>query len=569
MKDVWDTENAAAWGKFEDTLFDIGFGKLYIHTNPKLDDAIQMHAAGLLEGALVAPHIWNHKHNVFEFETSHYLNTTDFAPEIYDFVERTRLFLVENIEKYKATDPYWAQMSFIYAQFEGLVEGYNLVTADPARKLNTQNMWMYESIGDLLDLYHANLTAQMSLHERVAFWQTATHCSGLVKLLPQNKELYISQAAWFFFGSMNRVLKHYDIPLNHPSTATKQLTMSSYPGLLYSFDDFYVLGSGLAVIETTIGNYNDSLYANIQSRSILEWVRVMVANRMGHSGEEWTATFGRYNSGSYNNQYLVVDYSKFTPGKEPLPGTLWILEQYPGGYFAKDRTDVLKSQLYYPSFNVPSLDETYDMLNFTGAADVDAHTAFWEDRETSCRAQQFRREHTSVTDLESMRAIMRFNNWQKDNASVDPVFGRDPGAAIASRYDLRRPPLPKGLCFGEIDTKITSSNMASHMTFTAISGPTTHHDEALPVFDFTTAYYAVPHAGLPDRWDFGWVLFHPETPAIGTVFVVMLVLAGIVIAGLATFAVVLGVRKYRHSRAAAYQPLPDPSSQDGHSIQSA
>jgi len=559
--DVSDSQNAVAWGSFEDTLFDIGFGKLFVHTNPQQPDEVQMHAAGYMEGFLTASHIYNHKMNVFEFETWRYLNASDFSPEIYRFVEKTRLFLVDNIQQHKATDDYWGQMAAMYAQFEGLVEGYNL--ANPEHPMDTATMFMFESVGDLLDLYHGNLTKGMSLEEKIDFWSTANHCSGLIKLLPDNKELYVSQAAWFFYGAMNRILKHYDIPLQHPATATKELTMSSYPGLLYSFDDFYVMSSGLSVIETTFSIFNESLFEALTTHSVLEWLRVMVANRMAHNGKEWAETFGRLNSGSYNNQYLIVDYKKFTPGKAPEPDTLWVLEQYPGGYVAKDRTAVLIEKQYYASYNVPSLDEVYNICGYPEAVSVDEHAAFWSDRDKCGRANIFRRNHTMISDLEGMKAIMRYNDYLHDPLSKDPLFGIDPGAAPAARYDLRPGPTPKGLAFGEMDTKITSSNMLPHLSFVAISGPTTQHNKELPVFDFATTQFQVPHRGIPDRWDFDWVVFHPQSNGVGIGMLISLIIGLIVSLILATYAIVLCIRRRREKKALEYARLPekDPSIQ--------
>lgn len=45
------------------------------------------------------------------------------------------------------------------------------------------------------------------------------------------------------------------------------------------------------------------------------------------------------------------------------------------------------------------------------------------------RAQIFRRNATDVTNLVSMKALMRYNNYEHD-----PLSGGDPGNAIASRY---------------------------------------------------------------------------------------------------------------------------------------
>jgi hypothetical protein len=44
----------------------------------------------------------------------------------------------------------------------------------------------------------------------------------------------------------------------------------------------------------------------------------------------------------YNNQWMIVDYSLFTP-LQPVPdGTLWIIEQVPGKTRAADVTDFLR-----------------------------------------------------------------------------------------------------------------------------------------------------------------------------------------------------------------------------------
>ncbi len=63
---------------------------------------------------------------------------------------------------------------------------------------------------------------------------------------------------------------------------------------------------------------------------------------MAGSGEEWIDIFKQYNSGTYNNQWIIVNYARFTPG-EPLPdGVLHVVEQIPTRVEFEDVTHYLR-----------------------------------------------------------------------------------------------------------------------------------------------------------------------------------------------------------------------------------
>ena len=51
-------------------------------------------------------------------------------------------------------------------------------------------------------------------------------------------------------------------------------------------------------METTNDNSNSSLWTNLSPSTVFEPVRVMVANRLATSGESWSETFARDNSGT-------------------------------------------------------------------------------------------------------------------------------------------------------------------------------------------------------------------------------------------------------------------------------
>ncbi|KAI5630156.1 putative phospholipase B-like 2 precursor, partial [Silurus asotus] len=159
-------------------------------------------------------------------------------------------------------------------------------------------------------------------------------CSALIKLLPGNKDLLVSHDTWNNYQSMLRIMKKYVFSFR---TSVKDQMLipgntqafSSYPGSIFSGDDFYILSSGLVTLETTIGNSNSDLWKFVTPQgSVMEWLRNIVANRLARSGKEWADMFSQYNSGTYNNQWMIVDYKSFTPGRLDLKeGVLTVLEQ--------------------------------------------------------------------------------------------------------------------------------------------------------------------------------------------------------------------------------------------------
>lgn len=52
-----------------------------------------------------------------------------------------------------------------------------------------------------------------------------------------------------------------------------------------------------------------------------------IANALARSGKEWAQIIAHSNSGTYNNQYMVIDLKLFQPGQELQPNLLWVIEQ--------------------------------------------------------------------------------------------------------------------------------------------------------------------------------------------------------------------------------------------------
>ena len=93
---------------------------------------------------------------------------------------------------------------------------------------------------------------------------------------------------------------------------------------------YYILYSGLVMLQTTNGIYNKTLYDLATPKALLAWHRVRLANWLASGGREWAGYLTRYNSGTYNNQYMVLDLSKIELKEAILDDALWVVEQIPG-----------------------------------------------------------------------------------------------------------------------------------------------------------------------------------------------------------------------------------------------
>jgi hypothetical protein len=82
------------------------------------------------------------------------------------------------------------------------------------------------------------------------------------------------------------------------------------------------------------------------------------------------------------------------------------------------------------------------------------------------RAKIFRRDQGNVVDMDSFKAIMRYNDYKND-----PYANGDPCKAICCRGDLSTSP-DLGGCY---DTKVTSYSLALQLKSEIINGPTTSH----------------------------------------------------------------------------------------------
>uniref|UniRef100_A0A1A8FFZ3 Phospholipase B-like n=1 Tax=Nothobranchius korthausae TaxID=1143690 RepID=A0A1A8FFZ3_9TELE len=500
-------EDFVAWANFTDDIETSGWSFLEVTTSSKYNDSIQAYAAGAVEAAVTSQLIYNHWMNTLVGYCGPFKFETGYCGRLKAFIT-ANLRWVQTMIEAAPNSPYWYQVRLALLQLKGLEDSYNDQLSFPTEPFSVSpfGFLLFQLGGDLEDLESA-----LNKSSQTRPLGTGS-CSALIKLLPNNKELLVAHDTWSIYQSMLRIMKKYIFafktsPLDNKPLPGGTQAFSSYPGSIFSGDDFYILSSGLVTLETTIGNSNPDLWKYVQPKpSVMEWLRNIVANRLATTGEEWAKLFGRYNSGTYNNQWMIVDYKQFTPGKTDVKkGLFVVLEQIPGVVIYDDKTQELMKKGYWASYNIPYYQ---DIFNASGCNELVKKYGSWFSLDQNPRAQMFRRNQTCVTDLDSMVHLMRYNNFKHDPLSrceecSPPENGEN---AISARSDLNSAngTYPFGALkqrpHGGTDMKMTSYEMYKTYGMLAVSGPT--WDQVAPFQWSTSPYQDLLHMGHPDTWTF-------------------------------------------------------------------
>jgi hypothetical protein len=579
-----------AWGGWSDTINVDGWSYLSIHTSPDEANLVQAKAAGYLEACLT--HSMIYKYSLI------HANDYGWSEELRAYYNENYEFYEQQIERAAGKDPFWEQVSLLLEQQAGMFEGY-IAHAPAGHEISWEvmvTMSMHSDMDTLCPLYGGCTPVDGGAREKKegnthnnnkppsAPFKIKDHCSVIVKLVPSSAEtdssnseteLYTSHTTWTGFQEMLRIYKMYDFPFQKTSSSSsssslsevvpgRHIAMSSYPGNLFSTDDWYTISSGLVSTETTIDNHNESVWGEVQPRTVLTWIRTMVSNRLATDGASWAANFAKHNSGTYNNEFHVVDYNKFAASKQQqydhdhgdgvggaplrlLPGVLTVIDQMPGHVEVSDETAKLQNTGYWASYNRPGLPYSYKAMNYT--ATVEAYGLHYS-HELCARGQIFEMLHTTIIDEASLKKVMRWNKFDgsgtgsgsgsESNDTPLPTIPKEvteqmcasgPSAsnAISERGDLTK--LSSNCADdvtrqneGGIDMKYTTAALMAQAAAAAAaaaaagsgsgsslapasiaqSGPT--YDDQ-PVFVWSESPFPdVIHTGMPDRWEFPYVL---------------------------------------------------------------
>lgn len=317
---------------------------LEIHTNPNAPDDLQAYAAGLLEGNVSAHRIYEFYVNVYRnlsyksdgsSETYANGNGTRIPPNAHEYLKENEKWVWNMIEK-SPDCPYWHLVKLSKIQIFGLYAGQR--DAENGRNLSLHQIFLInyqQNIGDIVKYK----TKSEKINKK---FLESDHCSAFIKVTANNTDLLMAHTSFSLFNTMTRIWKLYDFHYHVNDRSRKPLpvhavSFSSYPATITSIDDFYQTSKGLVITETTNAVLEPKLYEMyLKPESLIEVYRVLVANRLSWDSEMWVKIFSALNDGTYCNQWMVVDYKKFTPGKPVPDKTFYVAEQIPGDVIYAD-----------------------------------------------------------------------------------------------------------------------------------------------------------------------------------------------------------------------------------------
>ena len=184
------------------------------------------------------------------------------------------------------------------------------------------------------------------------------------------REINISHKTFlsYFYQSTNRICKDKIFPfgcISNIALATSHMAFSSYSGYLESLDDFYILHSRLAMLQTRNGMPNTSLYDSIPTNSLYAWQRVRIANALASIGRKWYSYLSNQNSGTHKKQYMVIKCGAFEI-EESLPDDfVWVIKQINiPGTVAGIHVTYIVERWCWASYNVPIIEEIFNKSGY-------------------------------------------------------------------------------------------------------------------------------------------------------------------------------------------------------------
>lgn len=311
-----------AWASWDDKINSTGTSSIIIETTANVTSTItsakKIFCAGYVDGYLMQYRIWNRwmlQKDILNVPRNDPFNKT-WTEWMQANIDYTRDQIAKNKD-----DPYWKSIGLVLSEFDGLVKGYNQAVKDndvPNQEMSEMDFWILQSIGDIYDLQA--IWEPKKARDPFSFME----CSGLVTMLPDYSEVFFGHDTWSDYRKMSNTVKEY-IFNGINEWDNKRMEVTTKIGAIPSSEDFWITGNGLLILETTINNLNTTLQQEVKNsiNTLMTWIRNYHASWVSDSAEQWANEFLKQNSGTYNNQYVIVDAKKITPKSKPTKDLIW------------------------------------------------------------------------------------------------------------------------------------------------------------------------------------------------------------------------------------------------------
>ena len=516
-------KDSLAYAKYTPSYEKEGWDRLTVSSSDQPEsvysDYTKHYGMGYLEGYITYKRIYDHYRNNNNYKF--YKNNGVMPEYLEKFFKLNLEFIRKMGTKYGDNDPYFHEVYNYYNQLLGILDGYNTRVREEKKKnisieietITLTHFMAIISVGDIDELEYLKKENRpnykiMTSEEIKDYVTERMHCSSLIKVAPDFSNVWFGHSTWSGYNRLIKMFKEYRYyPGKKFPVKANTILVSGYPGVINSNDDFYITSANLYVAETTNHVFNTSLFDILTPESFTCWMRTMIALRLADNGKSWCEIFKKLNSGTYNNQFMILDLKLIdTQQKEILDEALYIIEQLPGYCEIEDVTYYLRKG-YWPSYNVPYLMKVRELSGILEVLEERPNLFDSYDYTGCARANIFRREQDSVKDINSYRHLLRYNDFQND-----PLSKGDANNVIAYRGDLSE----SNTCFGATDLKFSSINDiitdGTKKVF-LINGPS--HDQQ-EVFDWTTTTCKQTNPlrftiyGQVDKYDFDMVEYNVE-----------------------------------------------------------
>uniref|UniRef100_A0A8C2F4Z4 Phospholipase B-like n=1 Tax=Cyprinus carpio TaxID=7962 RepID=A0A8C2F4Z4_CYPCA len=192
-----------------------------------------------------------------------------------------------------------------------------------------------------------------------------------------------------------------------------------------------------------------SLFSVMTPEALLGWQRVRAAHVLACIGKQWAQIFSKHNSGETEMRKANVDYYMVNLTRSYALPIISI--------------DIYRMSGYGVMWEKYGKDFSYDLCP---------------------RVKIFRRDQRKVTNLDTLKYIMRHNGEK------DPYSKKHPCKSICCCYDI----------------KVTDYHMAQMFLAEAVNGPTTQN--GLPLFSWSH-FNQTAHHGIPQTYNFTFITMQP------------------------------------------------------------